>query len=55
MHIMYNTKVRSVPNGIILLREESTPSMKKGLRSIVSSKKFAGENGEFGNSVRDTT
>jgi hypothetical protein len=51
---MYNTKVRSVPNGLILLREESTPSMKKGPWSIVSSEKFVGEMSEFDNSIRDT-
>ncbi len=55
MHIMYNTKVRSVPNGLILLRKESTPSRKTGLRSIVLSEKFVRERGEFNNSIRDTT
>jgi hypothetical protein len=39
----------------MLLREESTPSMKKGLRSIVLSEKFVREMSEFNNSVRDTT
>jgi len=52
---MYNTKVRSVPTGLILLREESTSSMKKGLRSIVSFEKFVWKMGEFDNSVRNTT
>jgi hypothetical protein len=52
---MYNIKVRSVLIDLLLLRVESTPSMKKGLRSIVLSKKFVGEMGEFDNSVRDTT
>lgn len=52
---MYNSKVRLVPNGLILLREESTPSMKKRLGSIVSFEKFVGEMGELDNSVRDTT
>jgi hypothetical protein len=50
---MYNIKVRLVFIDLLLLGVGSMPSIKKRLRSTVSSEKI-GERGEFDNSVRKT-
>jgi hypothetical protein len=53
-NILYNTKVRSVQNDLLLLGR-STPSIKKRHWSTVSSERFVGERGEFDNLVSNTT
>jgi hypothetical protein len=52
---MYNTKVMSVFTDLLLLGEGSTPSMKKRLRSTVSSEKFVGKGVSSTTSVSNTT
>jgi hypothetical protein len=42
---MHNTKVRSIFIDILLLEVGSMPSIKKRLRSTVSSEKIGGKNG----------
>jgi hypothetical protein len=51
---MHNTKVRLVFIDLLLLGVGSMPSIKKRLRSTVSSERLGGKMSEFDNSVKKT-